>query len=608
MGALGHWPESDGPLVRFERPDPLMDHLLESEFRLPPGPIWLFRVGKDGIGRHIASRTVRPAGDYVVVTAIDFPQDVRGLTHCSLDCQGVRGFRLAVPNQVSADATRRLRDLGIDVARTIRVWPAGLPGRGWDGDGRTEWLTTESPCFGIASDHPIDRLSFHLDDRAEQVIPTVPSGAPTFVRLPPLAAGIHSLTVEAHRSPDLNRAVATPPAKGFAQLTVREPEPWTPGVASHPGLIVTSDPFGASLDILWRNEIHLTVNGPEGFSVSVRLTLHTTDDRQVLSDIVDHSMPLPITPDAWRRTFAHFLNNEARAWKYLEAASCTLQIHGEHLGTCELRFDHSTSPLRWALASRQRETLVHLVDDTGQHETAPEVEFFSMDQPLAAIPMEPESARSDLTVPPPGGLYVARNRPFEDSAVVSAPPTGLKDIGVEPHAHVAEGAPAILDACRLLHLWCNARQAGFLADVRRRQVTRCIFNAIFRSICGENWGRAEECFREGHLSQATLTALESLVDRRSDFGKRLSRQSNAEGDSTPIFAAEARRCGVSANHDLCRFALAFASRQPNVIVDLDLVGQLVDQPALLRGARLMSRLRERNHAQPPASPRPGRPQ
>ena len=150
MGALRRWPDADVPLVRFEHSDSLMDHLLESEYRLPPGPLWLFRIGNDGIARHIASSNVRPANDYIVVTAGEMPRDVPELTLCTLDCEGVRAFRLAVPSQVSTDVTMRFGELGIDVVRTIHVWPAGLPGRGWDGDGSTEWLTTESPCFGIA--------------------------------------------------------------------------------------------------------------------------------------------------------------------------------------------------------------------------------------------------------------------------------------------------------------------------------------------------------------------------------------------------------------------------------------------------------------------------
>ena len=608
MGALRRWPDADVPLIRFERADPLMDHLLESEYRLTPGPLWLFRIGSDGIARHITSSIVRPANKYIVVTVGDIPRDIPGLTLCTLDCEGVHAFRLAVPSQVSAEATTRFRELGIDVARTIRVWPAGLPGRGWDGDGNTEWLTTESPCFGIAPDHPLDALSFRLDDGSEQVIATEPLGGPTYVRLSPLAAGIHLLTVEAHRSPDLDGAVTTPPAKGFARLAVREPEPWTPGVASHPGLIVTSDPFDASLDILWRNELNLSVNGPEGFVVRVRLKLHTADGRQVLSDPVDDSMAIPITPAAWRRAFAHFLQNEARAWKYLEAASCTLEINGDSLGTCVLRFDHDPSPLRWALASRQRQTLVRLVDDSGQHDTAPDIRFFSMERPLVSIPLDAESTRTDFTVPPPGGLYVARHPPFDDAAVVSAPPAGLKDLGVEPDVHVAAGLPAAREAFRVLRRWYNARQAGFLVDVRRFQVIRCIIDAIFRSICGKNWTRAEEDFAERPSSPDALEALETLVDRRTHFGHRLSRKDNVDESESAVaarFTAEAGRLGVSQDRHLCHFALRFAARQDDVLTDPHLderVGQIVDNPALLRGARLVSLLREHHRDQRVSQP------
>lgn len=611
MGILRRWPDADAPLIQFERPDSLMNHLLESEYRLPPGPLWLFRIGRDGIARHIASSTVRPANDYIVVTAGEMPRDIPELTLCTLDCEGVSAFRLAVPSQVPADVTTCFRELGIEVARTIRVWPAGLPGRGWDGDGSTEWLTTESPCFGIAPDHPLDALAFRLDDGPEQVIETDPLGDPTFVRLPHLDAGTHLLTVEAHRSPGLDDAVTSPPAKGFARLAVREPEPWTPGVASHPGLIVTSDPFDASLDVLWRNGLILSVNGPEGFTVRVRLELHAADGRQILSDPVSDSMAIPITPDVWHRTFARFLENETRAWKYLEAASCTLEINGDSLGTCALRFDHDPSPLRWALGSSRRQVFVRLVDDSGQHDTAPDILFYSMEHPLRGIRQDDESARRKLTVPPPGGLYFARQPRFEDAAVVSAPPreVGLQSLGVEPDVRVRSGRPAIREAFRLLRLWQNARQAGFLADVRRRQVTRSIASAIFKSMCGKNWARTEEEFVKRPSSPDSLKALEALVDRRTHFGRILSQQGDpteTEGAIAIRFATEAGRQGLSRDVDLCRFALRLATGPVEVLDDPLLdhrVGQLVDNPALFRGARLVSLLRE-HHGDLLATPRP----
>ena len=105
----------------------------------------------------------------------------------------------------------------------------------------------------------------------------------------------------------------------------------------------------------------------------ILLKLDSADGQtSFFADLVDDSMALPITPDAWHCAFADFLrDNEARAWKYLEAASCTLEINGDSLGTCVLRFDHEPSPLRWVLTSRKPQTLVHLVDDSGQHDTDP---------------------------------------------------------------------------------------------------------------------------------------------------------------------------------------------------------------------------------------------
>lgn len=604
MGALRRWPNSDEPLVQFERSDPLMDHLLESEYRLKPGSLWLFRIGKEeGIARHIASSVVRPDNDYVVVTSSGMPSDLPGLglAPCRLECEGVEAFRLAVPSQVHADTTARLRGLGIDVAHTIRVWPAGLPGRGWDGDGSTEWLTTESPCFGIVPDHPLEALSFRLNDGPEQVIATESLGGPTFVRLPPLSAGTHSLNVKAHRGSELEDAVETRPVEGFARLAVREPEPWTPGLASHPGLIVTRDPFDASLDVLWRNELKLFVNGPEGFTVRVRLELHTADGRMILSNSVSDSMALPITPDTWRNNFAKFLAAEDRAWKYLEAANCTLKIIGNTLGTCELKFDHKPSPLRWSLTSRRHQTYVRLIDDSGLHDNALDVQFFSMEYPLIGTPLDPEAVRAELVVESPGGLYLARHPPFYDAAVVSVRSARqLEDLGVEPDVDVATGFPAVRQAFNLLRRWHNARQAGLLVEFRRRQVTKCIFNGILKSICGANWARAEKNFAERTSSPDSLESLQNLVDRHTRFGHHLAKTGDARESDDAVaarFTAEAGRLLVSQNRELCRFALRVAAYRDDMLTEPlinDNVAQLVDNPVLLRGARLMSLLRERH--------------
>ena len=88
------------------------------------------------------------------------------------------------------------------------------------------------------------------------------------------------------------------------------------------------------------------MSGPEGFTVSILLKLHTADGEQVLSDLVDDSMAIPITPDRMAPSIrpTSSVTTKPVPGSYLEARSCTLEIKGDSLGTCELRFDHDPSP------------------------------------------------------------------------------------------------------------------------------------------------------------------------------------------------------------------------------------------------------------------------
>jgi hypothetical protein len=166
-GALRSWPDAARPLIQFERSHSTVDHLFESECRLSPGPIWLFRIASDGTAREITGHLVRPGRSYVVITKGTLPQPNLCMSQCKLDCEGVKSFRLSIPPDVSAETTAWLHGLGLQVARTIRVWPAGLPGRGWDGEGSSEWLNTEAPCFGIAQDHSVESYAICLNNGPE---------------------------------------------------------------------------------------------------------------------------------------------------------------------------------------------------------------------------------------------------------------------------------------------------------------------------------------------------------------------------------------------------------------------------------------------------------
>lgn len=230
---LKSWPDPKKPLLSFEQSHSVLDHLVESDCRLGPGPNWLFRVGQDGIAREIIGRIVRPHYDYIIVTTAEVPADHAHISACAVECVGVKAFRLGMPNAVSAEDTAWLKKLDLQVARTIRVWPAGLPAHLWDGEGNSEWLTTEAPCFGVTNDHPVEAYCLRLNGGTETIIGAGRVGFPSFFRIPPLPEGVHSLSVVAKPDTAGPAPPSSPPAEGYLVLNVREPESWTPGRPSH---------------------------------------------------------------------------------------------------------------------------------------------------------------------------------------------------------------------------------------------------------------------------------------------------------------------------------------------------------------------------------------
>lgn len=601
-GVLKTWPDPAKPLIAFEQSQGAVDHLLEGACRMSAGPVWLFRVGRDGIAREISGLIVRPGYEYIVATTGTPPEFLEGIGPSTIECSGIKSFRMAVPRDVSAEYIEWLRGFGLELARTIRVWPAGLPGRGWDGEGNCEWLTTETPCLGIVHDHPVDAYVLRLNNGANTLIQAGGVGSPAFVTLPRLPAGTHLLTVKAQRSTSLAGMVHAPPPEGFVQLKVREPEPWIPGTASHSGLIVTIDPYEASLDTFWENELSLSVLGPESHDVTFAVSLERGTGEEVFAEQVDGPMTLPVTPGAWSRRFAQFVMREDCAWRYLEASAGTLSIRGEELGEYVIRFEREVLPVRWVLRRDHGQIVVRLIDDAGHEESEPTCLFFGMERPAQAVNCAAGDMLSGQPVEPPGGLFIAQHLEHSDAIVVSAGLTGegLQGLGVTPSFdEIHDGSVPLANVLHMLELWRDARLAGFLSDTRRGQVTGGFLAAIYEKLCGTNWASMERAFLARPHSRRAIDTLQHAVDRRSGFAAVLRRDGAMMGDDLAAnaqwYTDLAGRYDICSDPKLCEFALRLASqphRLPHLFGDglgafLD---QISEQPALLRGARLVALL------------------
>ena len=600
-GVLKSWPDPKKPLIIFEHPNGRIENILEGECRCGCGPFWLFKIGRDGTAREIKRHAVRPECDYLFLSTEELPESHPFTRSCEIDCEGVKAVRLMIPAAVSAEETEWLQQWGLQVARTIRVWPSGLPGRDWDGEGGGSWLTTENPCFGILHDHAVDAYEFSVNGGEWTVIEAGELGCPVFVRIARLAAGSYTLSVRARRDSSLETVAGTPAAEGFVQLDVREPEPWIPETPSRSAMNANLSPHDAGLDLFWRNEIELLITGPESHSVTFTVSLEDSHGREIFSKRVNGHFRLPVSAGTWNNRFRQFLKQEKLDWKYMEASVCRLEIDGEELGKYVLRFERDTLPLRWVLSRCRNKTAIRLIDDTGLEETDPEISFFPMERPVEpqSLPFgESVCGISELG----GGLFVARKGKYQD-AVILSPETKSRGFGeLEPKPEFPEflnGRDKMAEALRLYEFWRTARFYGPLAGIRQKKISDSILNAVCLALCAQRWSKAETAFLDAKDSADVLGELERSVERKnSGFTAALSRYCLEERNEdfsliSSQYSALAAQHSVCGNRELCDFALALAGgpdRFPGVLDhDLDKkLGEIRKNPTVLRGARFIA--------------------
>jgi hypothetical protein len=394
MRIMKSWPQPGAPMIAFERQNALLDNILRGECRFPQGPVWVFRIGNDGLAREITGKAVRPRQQYVLLSQTPLNTSLAFAKPTTVECEGVSGLMLALPEAVEREETAELHKLGLQVARNIRLWPAGLCIRNWDGEGHGDWLSTEAPCFGIVHDYAVDEYNVRLNHDPEITIEGARAGHPVFVRLAPLPPGRHVLSVRAKRIGLLPGTQALRDLEGHVELKVRDPAPWKSGTTSHPGLAISLDPPDPSLDAFWEGNVRLSVLGPEGHDVSCSITLTGRNGVSVLSQEIG-KFDLPITASNWMQRFKRFANDDSRAWKYLEASSGRFVIKGEELGEYTLPLERDAKPVRWICRSAAHATEVRLADDTGQEQLA-EAKFFALKRPAAPQALDPASAMTSI--------------------------------------------------------------------------------------------------------------------------------------------------------------------------------------------------------------------
>lgn len=595
--ALDAWPPTDEPVLRFQDPNPRMDHLLASEGHISQGPHWLFRVGSDGEATEVIGRMVRPRMSYVLVSRSDL-LDLSFAAPTSLKCRGAQAIRFEVPKTLSAEQVGELKAAGLSVAQTIRVWPVGLAARGWDGEGATEWLEGESPCFGIEHDHPIAEYQVRLGAGQAVTIAAKAAGVPTFVRLQPLPAGNHVLSVRVieHAAPD----TSSQPVEGWISLSVRPPNPWVSGTIGHSGLIASSEPPEPTLDEFWEGLTQLDIFGPAGRQVTVCVELlDGTGARIVLEQIGVLTLPLGL--DTWRSAFAAFERREKDPWGYLAARSGRILVDGEELGTIRIPLRRDASPVRWVWRVTNKSTKLRLVDDH-DGEAPLLASFRSFAKPLEERSLTPADAEAGIELETPGGLFVAR---YGDQLVplvvgVRKVDGGFGGLLVEPDLSTVrrtrEDAFTIVKA---IVDWSDARVAGAFASERRARVLERLKECLYFTMCGADWAHAERALREGRSRDKAVAAMIDCFDQKRPFAIVLVRDA-VKFARSPDHVRQREFTSLAQRYSIARGVAAQPALDLSDVLDRGLrpddaglrtmIDHLWDHPAFTAGARIVQLL------------------
>lgn len=496
---LSRWPRPDEVLLKFERTDVQLDYLLRAECMLRPGTSWLFKVASDGLAYESRGMRVRAGARYVLVRTIPFTS--APLAHAvDLSCQGVYAAILDVPAALTAEWEQALKQFQITQAKSIEVWPAGLAAVAWDGEGHGEWLASETPTLAISSDHVIDELAIAMGDGPSLSVGSsgTPPGEPIFIELPPLAVGLHKVSIAAR-----SRAGASSEVIGDLDVVmrVREARPWASGATAHGPLEMELDPAAPSLEQLWEGRAAVVVRGPVGRQVKCRIKMFARDGEPPLFDRHIPPITLPLVSEEWARLLEkHVKGNNQASLSYDDAQVCEVEFSADELGVLKLRCAREFTPLRWTIRRDSAGFIAYLHDDVGSG--VPVIKRHSFEQPGVGEMLEGCQHR----VPRDGGLYVATQADFR--AAIVAPPIvkDFAELKCAPKVSLpGKGDASITFLLSLARLWGEARVSGSaFAGARRRLVVRDLTARVAALISGDNWGRLEEEFARGDLGLRAL--------------------------------------------------------------------------------------------------------
>ena len=582
-------PFTDEPLLQLVGASERTNGHLSDYCHLPPLP-WLFRV-EDGEGSVVLGRFVRPASNYVLVTADELPSSSTMVEPDVGSTTALHFYRIDVPDEISDTDVEALSSLGVSTQTTIRVWPAGLANAGWNGADVAVWLDGDPIAVGLETDRKIDYLIITIDGDAQRM---VIEGRRAFLDLGTLSVGHHDVELEAFASD-----AATPVAKGSVHVDVR-PRSIRPNSGSlREGLVLLTSPGTPSLADLLGGAVEIEVLGPPGERVTGKLALLSRGKERPIIEVAE-SASLPLSIDGSRRLVSRALHSD-RVRRILEQCDIVRIAFGHReLGTVEAIAERLFTPLRWIVSQEDAHPAAHLIDNMDG--VTPEVVFRPLSHPDRGHRMtNDDGAPIHL---PDSGLLTATANDFSISTVVTPGRIrNLADLGAGRSTIAIERRDRSVNSLRelvdLSKLWTMADKPDSNASLAARRVVQRFSVEIAAGITGQYWRAVEHRrFKVGRIPDHEMVrALGTTRPQRSTIEAVRRRLPTPESmnlrDLVETFSSIVQWADSSplrSDVSLGEFCLRIAS-QPSSVTDLDSdafeghANSMIEHPITLRLAR-----------------------
>lgn len=585
------WPRTDQAFLRLDRAQEETNRILADQCGITPGPWWLFRRQGAGLAIEVKGKLVRPGHRYLLIGASSLtPPTVPWVAKIEVNVEGVRGYELAVPEQVSEKDAATLTAGGIAVLTHVAIRPVGIVASAWDGEGEAEWIAGEPAILGIRSELAPQRCRLTIG--GDVYFLEWPAGQSELVfSLQGLSVGTHIASVSLLGDDD------RPMTVGSLVITIRDPQIRPEGAAVGEGIRLLATPARPTLSELWDDRAHLVIDGPAGAEADIEVSLRG-EQGQSIADL-RRSTHLPLDEEAWT-TLAKAIRKDHRfSDAYDDAESCVITVARAGVGFATLTCERGFQPLRWRFA-RNHDGHVHarLVDRTDGDATT--IEFYDVQSPTAAVP---RPVGADISAPPRGGLVVARAGDASASLILPTEPNALlQQPDLRPAVPTA--GRTLTDVRELVDAharWLNAElPADAFVMYQQQVIGDGIARAIGTIIGGSHWGGIERKVAHAQDVADLLAEMQQAVGistSHKDLAtaiayslyKWLSSGSLLLGFDA-VIAPHLASSGLGDHPAVSRFLLMLAGRPgylsqfPNDEVTF-LLEQVMQTPVLYRAAR-----------------------